>query len=346
MIPPAIALGIFFLASLLAAAAFWPRRGLWWRWREASGRAEKTLVEDVLKHLYHAEYSGSAGTVDSLAGAVQITRDRAAELLLVCQRMGLLSLEGDRPTLTATGRTQALHVIRVHRLWECYLAERTGLSSLDWHREAERREHTLTPSEIEALDAGLNHPSHDPHGDPIPTADGAMPPPVGVPLTELAPGAAAAIVHVEDEPEAVYRRLVELELRPGSQLRVLEHQHGRIRFLAEGNEVELPSLVAANLTVKAVSEAESESWTSPGPTLTGVAPGQGARVVRLAPSCRGMERARLLDLGIVPGTWIEAQFRGPLGDPVVYRIRGASIALRREQADKVLVEPPARSEAS
>lgn len=65
--------------------------------------------------------------------------------------------------------------------------------------------------------------------------------------------------------------------------------------------------------------------------------GQWGRVVSL--KARGMTRCRLLDLGLVPDTLVQAVRRSPLGDPIAYRIRGALIALRREEAGQVLVTP-------
>jgi DtxR family Mn-dependent transcriptional regulator len=72
-------------------------------------------------------------------------------------------------------------------------------------------------------------------------------------------------------------------------------------------------------------------------TLGALAPGETARVVRLSPECRGAQRRRLLDLGLVPGTPVTAELVSLAGDPVAYRIRGALIALRREQANRVVV---------
>ena len=66
--------------------------------------------------------------------------------------------------------------------------------------------------------------------------------------------------------------------------------------------------------------------------------GGKARVVALSPVLRGAERRRLLDLGLIPGTEVSAEIRSPGGDPTGYRIRGAVIALRREQADQVRIE--------
>jgi Fe2+ transport system protein FeoA len=66
--------------------------------------------------------------------------------------------------------------------------------------------------------------------------------------------------------------------------------------------------------------------------------GDSARVVGLSPALRGVERRRMLDLGLVPGTEVRLVRRAPGGDPVAYRIRGAVVALRREQADQIRIE--------
>jgi len=81
-------------------------------------------------------------------------------------------------------------------------------------------------------------------------------------------------------------------------------------------------------------------------TLGALAPGESARVVRLAPECRGAQRRRLLDLGLVPGTRVTAELVSLAGDPIAYRIRGALIALRREQADRIVVCREERAEAA
>ncbi len=70
-------------------------------------------------------------------------------------------------------------------------------------------------------------------------------------------------------------------------------------------------------------------------TLDQLPAGSQATVDQL--TCSGVERRRMMDLGILPGTRITAEFRSPLGDPVAYRVRGALIALRREQAEQILI---------
>jgi DtxR family Mn-dependent transcriptional regulator len=76
----------------------------------------------------------------------------------------------------------------------------------------------------------------------------------------------------------------------------------------------------------------------PSETLADLAPGEVGRVLDLSPACRGPQRRRLLDLGVVKGTEITAEMVSAAGDPVAYLIRGALIALRRGQAEWVLVE--------
>ena len=77
--------------------------------------------------------------------------------------------------------------------------------------------------------------------------------------------------------------------------------------------------------------------------LSSIGPGESAEVVALAATCRGAQRRRLLDLGVVPGTRITNELRGPSGDPTAYRIRGALIALRRDQAHHIFVHRPSEA---
>ena len=295
----------------------------------------RVLVEDGLKHLFDCEYRGCTGSPESLAGALAIASGHAAELLAQLTSMGLACSGKSGPVLTDAGRADALRVIRIHRLCEQYLAEETGLEEIAWHGEADRREHLLSPEEVERLAARLGHPRYDPHGDPIPTSDGEMPPRRGQPLPTLPAGASAAIIHVEDEPGTVYAQLVAKGLGPGLRIRMLESSPQRIRFLTAGEEHLLAPIVAANLTV--VPLAEEPEAVVEAVRLSGLEPGEQATVLDILPGCRGMQRRRLLDLGFVAGTTVEAEFQGPGGDPTAYRVRGALIALRREQADLIRI---------
>ncbi len=337
--------------SLLIAssclAALWllfrPRAGYFWRLRRFFINNERVLIEDALKHIYDCEYRKHACTLPSIAGMLGVRGEKVTDLAARLEALGLVVSSGGQVTLTDEGRSYALRVIRVHRIWERYLAERTGVPEQDWHRDAEQQEHRLSMAEANALAAQLGNPSFDPHGDPIPTTSGELPPPRGIALTDLPPGERAEIVHVEDEPEAIYAQLAALGLHPGMKVEVIESNAERIRFIADGEEVVLAPVFAANLTVHKLETAEevSEHFHR----LSELKPGQFAKVIGIARSCRGMQRRRLMDLGLIPGTTVSAELRGAGGDPTAYQIRGAIIALRKEQADHIYIQPMENQEA-
>ncbi len=332
-------LGSLLTAALIAVAAyllFRPERGYFWRWRRVHRANERVLIEDALKHLYDFEYRGGTPTVQSLSGALAISGNLAAELLARLEAQELLRSEGEGFRLTPAGRDYALRIVRVHRLWERYLSDETGVKEADWHGEAEYREHVLSPAQADALAEQMGHPVYDPHGDPIPTASGEIAPRRGQPLTTLPVGELAAVVHLEDEPEAVYAQLVAEGLNPGMRVQVSEISPERIRFWGDGDEHVLAPVVAANISVIPLPR-EQEVEEGPFEPLSALRPGEKGAVVRISRACRGLERRRLLDLGILPGTVIEAEMRSPGGDPTAYRIRGALFALREEQANHIYI---------
>lgn len=334
MIHPLLALGI---ATAVVAAAFWlfwPVSGMYWRWSRFRRFSDRTLIEDALKHLYDCEARRHPATIHSLSGALGISGQRLAEVASRVEELKLARSEGGVYSLTSEGRTYALRVIRVHRLWESYLSDDTGFDPHEWHLQAERKEHTTTPEEAEALSARMGHPRFDPHGDPIPTSSGEIVPLPGQPLSDMAPGQVGRIVHLEDEPHEIYAQLLAESLYPGMQVRIFDVSPERISFVAEGEEHVLAPVVAANLSVEALPEEEVEE---PHERLSALDPGESATVLGLSSACRGAERRRFLDLGLIPGTEVEAELRSAGGDPTAYRIRGAVIALRREQAEKVHV---------
>jgi DtxR family Mn-dependent transcriptional regulator len=341
---PATNLAVAGVICVAIAILLRPRGGLVWKWLRGRRATERVWIEDALKHVYDGEEARIAATLDSLAGALEISRDQAARLTARLETLGLLVSEHRRLKLTPEGCSYALRVIRIHRLLESYLAERTGVRESEWHQRADHLEHRVTAAEAEALAAQLGHPSFDPHGDPIPTADGVMPARRGLPLSTLKAGALARIVHVEDEPDEVYAQLVAARLSPGVTVRVLESKPDRMRIEAEWQEHVLAPVVAANLTVEPLSDVAER--VLPDRRLSSLGVGQQATVVDISPACRGPERRRLLDLGVVPGTVIGAELVSTGGDPVAYRIRGAMIALRNTQADLVHVKLQADTAAA
>ncbi|MDZ7344903.1 MAG: DtxR family transcriptional regulator [candidate division KSB1 bacterium] len=320
---------------------FWPGKGLVWQLRRARGLSQRVLIEDALKHLYHQEDKNQIGTIESLSGALGIRRNDAANLLGKLEAQGLIHSEQNGFGLTAEGKAYALRVIRVHRLWERYFAEETGLAETRWHEEAEKREHQTTPEEAEAMATQMGNPLHDPHGDPIPTRNGELPPRRGKPLTDLPVGQLARIIHIEDEPAALYGQLVAHGLYPGMQIQLLSKSAERVRFTADGKAMHLSPVAAANVTVTPL--AKDHEIEGPYNLLSSLRVGESGVVLGISKACRGMQRRRLMDLGIVPGTVIRAELRSASGDPTAYNIRGAMIALRQDQANLIHIR---RQEAS
>lgn len=345
MIGPAPALLLFFVGLgllwlLVRPGAGWLHRGV-----RLFRTNERVRMEDALKHLLRSESMGHPCTTESIAGALGISPGRAVAVLSRLDRLDLARSDANGHHLTREGRSYALRLVRAHRLLERYFADRTGLPEQEWHTEAERAEHELTRAQTERLAARMGHPLYDPHGDPIPGPGGELPPQVGIPLTSVDAGTAVRIVHLEDEPREVYDRLVARGLALGMILRVGSVNPSAVRFTAEGREDVLEAVLAANVEV--VADAGEVRPEERHDTLADVALGGSGTVLEIAPTCRGPQRRRLLDLGVVPGTRITALMASAAGDPVAYEIRGAQIALRRQQAEAVRVRlDPATDEAA
>ena len=338
MVDPGMALTVFAVVALLLPLLLWPRSGLVPRLVRLSRLDERVRLEDALKHVYKCELVGASPSLESVAGQLAVSTARAATLVSRLSEMGLVRL-GDRgPTLTVAGERTAVRVVRTHRLWERYLADRTGVPAVEWHDEADRMEHSLSDAEVEALDSRLGRPAWDPHGDPIPTAAGDVPPLHGKGLMAANPGRTVEVTHLEDEPREIYDALTRggLGLVLGGRLEVLDRSDRGVRFGFRGRTWTLDPVKASNVTVRELPEGARPDATPT--TLLEVVPGETVRVLGIAQACQGTQRRRLLDLGVVRGADVTSELVSASGDPVAYRIRGALIALRGSQAAHVLVE--------
>ncbi len=304
-----------------------------------SARAvRKVLVQDALKHLHECEHEhgGRTATPESVAGATASTRDQALRVLESMQADGLVHWKGDEAVLTEAGRARARQVIRAHRLYETYLARETGLSPAEWHARADRMEHGISPEEADQLAARLGHPRFDPHGDPIPTQGGELPEILGSPLTLYPEGSALLVIHVGDEPPHIGLALAKAGCAPGMRADIVSLREDKVVVKLDGREVELEHPAATRLRVVPLPDT---STMSPGVSrLSSLRLGESGEVTGLSPACRGAERRRLLDLGFVLGSVIEAELTGPLGGLTAYRVRGTLIALRTQQSDLVLIQ--------
>lgn len=325
------------LLTLVAVAwLFWPRKGgLAWL-RRITENNERAMLEDALKYLFDCEYRGRLCDRNGIARTLGISPEKATRLLTKLLEMGLAQSDKQAVILTETGRSYALRVVRMHRIWERYFADETSMKAADWHNEACRIEHRVTEEDTERLAAQMGHPIFDPHGDPIPTADGKLPKPAGVPLNELTKGTAARIIHLEDEPKSIYEQLVVLGLYPGMQVYLTEANDHKITFAADGDQCSLTPLFAAQVTVLPLSEKEIESRKYE--PLSALEIGESAEVMAISPNCRGQQRRRLMDMGIVPGSRVSAVIKSASGDPTGYRVLGTTVGIRTREADLIFIK--------
>ncbi len=321
------------IGVLIFILVFYPNKGIIAVWKKSNYANKKVLIEDALKYLYNCEYNNSTCSLNGIAGNLSISADEATDIISRLESMGLVSAKKDELNLTSDGRSYALRVIRVHRLWEKYLADETSVTENEWHQKAEEIEHTLTLAQADQLAAQIGNPVFDPHGDPIPSASGDLPVKKGKALSEMKVGEFANIIHIEDEPHAIYSQILAEGLYPGMQIRMMEVSDKRLKFVANGEECVLAPLIAKNITVGVVKlEKQIEGKFK---TLSSLKIGEAGTILGIAKALRGQQRRRLMDLGIVPGTKIEAELESLTGDPVAYRVRGTTVALRKKQTEKI-----------
>lgn len=181
-------------------------------------------MEDYLKAIYQlGQPPGAPVTTGLLAERLLVAAPSVSGMLKKLTELHLVAYNPRQgATLTPSGERVALEVVRHHRLLECYLAEALGYSWDAVHDEADRLEH-LVSDELEArIDAALGYPTVDPHGDPIPTREGAIALTPTEPLAVLPVGATGRVSRVSDSDPAKLRYLGQLGLVPGVRLAVLE----------------------------------------------------------------------------------------------------------------------------
>ncbi len=332
---------IIFITVITLVIFFFPKIGLFFRWKVLQEKTERILIEDALKHLYDCEDKKVDCTLKSLAGALSLSDEKILHLIAQLETMQLVFTKENTFHLTSEGRSYALRIIRIHRLWERYLADSTGVQEIEWHTQAEKREHQLSIEEAERLAKEMGNPIVDPHGDPIPTVSGEIPKKKGMVLTEVKEKETVQIIHIEDEPKTVYAQLIAQGLHPEMQITIIENSPERIRFEANGEECILAPIFANNISVIPIPEEKIQRTFK---TLAAISLGEKAKILGIAKSCRGSQRRRLMDFGITPGTIIEAEFQSAGGDPIAYNVRGALVALRKKQAEQIYIEDELKTE--
>ena len=180
-------------------------------------------IEDYLKNLYQLQASYERVPTTALADRLDITAASVTGMVRKLAGLGLVDHQPYRGVrLTDRGKDIALQIVRAHRLWELYLVQALQVPWDQAHVEAERLEHALSGGLADRLDEVLGFPTTDPHGHPIPSRNGDMKRPSGVPLDQLSSGDVAVVVQIQDDTPDLLRYLGTLGIYPGEQVAVLD----------------------------------------------------------------------------------------------------------------------------
>ena len=213
-----------------------------------------TVVEDILKLVWSAEEAGRDGVkpkdIGEHMGVVPSTTTENVQRLV---RQGLVTHERyGRVRLTDQGRAVALGMVRRHRLLETYLHEALGFSWDEVHEEAEILEHAVSERLLNRLDKVLGYPTRDPHGDPIPRADGSSDEVPGAPLDTLAVGDGGVVDRLPDRNPQALRAWEEAGLVPGARVVILASGSSSMTVaLDDGEMVQIETTQASGIIVRA-----------------------------------------------------------------------------------------------
>lgn len=178
-------------------------------------------MEEYLETICKLSSGQSPVALSALADQMGISSVSANEMIKKLVARDLVTYEPYKGvTLTAEGQTQALRVIRRHRLWERFLADVLGISWDRVHEEACQLEHATSALVEEKLAQFLSEPETCPHGHPVAGADCCRE--EGLPLSDLEPGQRAVVLRVAENNADLLRYLAELELRPQAVIEIEE----------------------------------------------------------------------------------------------------------------------------
>jgi DtxR family Mn-dependent transcriptional regulator len=182
-------------------------------------------TEDYLKAIFKLEARDGAAQTSAIAEALEVAPPSVSGMVKRLSEGEFVQHVPYRGVqLTALGRRTALQMLRRHRILELYLIERLGYDWDSVHDEAERMEHAVSDELIERMSSALGDPKYDPHGSPIPSAEGEIESPDLVPMTDLIEGQHAELRMVSDQDSERLRFLGSMGLKPGAQFTVLALQ--------------------------------------------------------------------------------------------------------------------------
>lgn len=185
--------------------------------------ATSSSIEDYVKVIYSfTEWQKKPITSSQLAQRLGVANSSVSEMVRKLKDQGLVDHKPySAITLTAEGTRLALAMVRRHRLIETFLVEELGYLWDEVHDEAELLEHAVSDTFIERLAGKLGHPTRDPHGDPIPAADGSVQMPAAHRLSELDLGHSGTIIRISDDNPELLRYLAAENIDLDAEVKVL-----------------------------------------------------------------------------------------------------------------------------
>ena len=180
-------------------------------------------TEDYIKAIYKLAGEEGKVTTSALASQLQLTDASVTDMIKKLSEKGLVRYARYRGVaLSARGKRMAMQIVRRHRLWEMYLVRFLGFSWDQVHNEAERLEHVTSEDLERRLDEALSFPASDPHGDPIPGADGSLKSSAYSPLTEYDAGDVVKVSRVSDHDSQLLQHATRIGLGINKRLIVKE----------------------------------------------------------------------------------------------------------------------------
>lgn len=180
--------------------------------------------ENYLKAIYHlSEENGNDVSTNALSDKLQTKPASVTDMIKKLAAKGVITYRKYQGvSITPEGKKAALMVVRKHRLWEVFLVEKLGFNWDEVHEIAEQLEHIKSPLLIERLDHFLGFPKYDPHGDPIPDAQGEIKLRPKIPVSEMEPGHSTNIVAVRDSDPQLLQYLDKVGINIGMEIQLIE----------------------------------------------------------------------------------------------------------------------------
>lgn len=207
-------------------------------------------VEDYLKAIYLLEIEGEVASTNNIADALSVSSASVTNMFKKLAKLKLINHKSYKGAhLTEAGEKIALEVIRHHRLLELYLKEIMGYSWDQVHDEAEKLEHHISEQFEDKIAELLNDPTHDPHGDPIPSKEGVVPDMASLPITDAEEDQSYLIGRVKDQDPELLRYLEKNGIIPGVKVTVIEKApfDGPIKIRLEDKETTIGNSVAKDV---------------------------------------------------------------------------------------------------